>query len=162
MRSTRIPVSAATVSLTDAGVFHRGMLDARSTRTDRMESPVTNEKSILTGVKRGLARRCPNCGKGRLFRGYLKVRYPCEVCGTNNTIYPSDDFPPYLTILVAGHVLVALFMWSDRVYAPPLWLESAIWLPATVMVCLALLPFMKGATVELCWATNSIRRNSAT
>ena len=123
---------------------------------------MTNEKSTLTGVKRGLSRRCPNCGKGRLFSGYLKVRTPCEVCGTDNSIYPSDDFPPYLTILVAGHVLIALFMWSDRVFAPPLWLESAIWLPATVMVCLALLPFMKGATVGLCWATNLIRRNSAT
>jgi uncharacterized protein (DUF983 family) len=50
---------------------------------------------------------------------YIKIRRPCEACGTDNTVYPSDDFPPYLTILVVGHVVVPLFIWSDR-YEPPL------------------------------------------
>lgn len=117
------------------------------------------EKSIWTGLKRGIRRRCPNCGDGRLFDGYLKIRSPCEVCGTDNMMYPSDDFPPYLTIFVAGHVLVVLFVLTDRAYDPPLWLSGAIWLPATVILCVTLLPFMKGATVGLCWATNLIRQD---
>jgi uncharacterized protein (DUF983 family) len=123
---------------------------------------VADEKSILTGLKRGLSRRCPNCGEGRLFTRYLKIRRPCEACGADNTIYPSDDFPPYLTILITGHVLVPLFILTDRAYEPPLWLESVIWLPATVIMCLALLPSMKGATVGLCWATNMVRSESST
>jgi uncharacterized protein (DUF983 family) len=123
---------------------------------------VADEKSILTGLKRGLSRRCPNCGEGRLFTRYLKIRRPCEDCGADNTIYPSDDFPPYLTILITGHVLVPLFILTDRAYEPPLWLESVIWLPATVIMCLALLPSMKGATVGLCWATNMVRSESST
>lgn len=123
---------------------------------------MADEKSILTGLKRGLSRRCPNCGEGRLFTKYLKIRRPCEVCGADNTIYPSDDFPPYLTILITGHVLVPLFILTDRAYAPPLWLESVIWLPATVIMCLALLPSMKSATVGLCWATNMVRSESST
>jgi len=80
----------------------------------------------------------------------------------DNTIYPSDDFPPYLTIFVSGHVLIALFVWTDRTFAPPLWLEGAIWLPAAALMCVVLLPFMKGATVGLCWATNTIRQGTAT
>ncbi len=123
---------------------------------------MAGERSIWTGLKRGLARRCPNCGKGRLFRGYLKIRSPCEACGADNTIYPSDDLPPYLTIFVVGHALVPLFMWSDRAYAPPLWLQGAIWLPAAAVMCLALLPYMKGAAVGLCWAMNLVRPESAT
>lgn len=123
---------------------------------------MADEKSIWIGLKRGLACRCPNCGMGHLFGGYLKIRVPCEVCGTDNTIYPSDDFPPYLTIFVAGHVLVALVIWTDSVYEPPLWLQSAIWLPVTILLCLALLPFMKGAAVGLCWAMNIVRQDSAT
>ena len=123
---------------------------------------MADDRSIWTGLKRGFACRCPNCGIGRLFRAYLKIRSPCEVCGTDNTIYPSDDFPPYLTILVTGHVLVPLFMWTDRVFEPALWVQSVIWLPATLVMCLVLLPFMKGATVGLCWATNMVRANSAT
>lgn len=109
-----------------------------------------------------MARRCPACGQGRLFRRYLAIRSPCEVCGADNTIYPSDDFPPYLTILVAGHVLVPLLVWTERVYAPPLGVQGVIWLPVTTITCLVLLPLMKGATVGLCWATNIVRQQSAT
>ena len=122
---------------------------------------MASDKSIVTGVLRGLSRRCPNCGQGRLFEGFLKIRCPCEVCGHDNTVYPSDDFPPYLTIIVTGHIIVPLFMWTDHAYEPPLWLEAVIWLPLTAIMCLALLPFMKGATVGLCWATNLVRPESA-
>jgi uncharacterized protein (DUF983 family) len=123
---------------------------------------LAGDKSIWTGIKHGLGRHCPNCGTGRLFTGYMTIRTPCEVCGSDNTIYPSDDFPPYLTILVAGHVLVPLFMWSDRTYEPSVWLQAAIWLPATLIMCLVLLPFMKGGTIGLCWATNLVRAGSVT
>ena len=123
---------------------------------------VTGERSIRVGVSRGLARRCPNCGQGRLFRGYLKINVPCPVCGMDNTIYPSDDFPPYLTIFVVGHVLIPLFVWTDATYSPPLWVECVIWLPLTLILSLALLPSMKGAAIGLCWATNIVRKQSAT
>ncbi len=118
------------------------------------------DKSIWTGIRRGLSHRCPNCGEGHLFRGFLKIRTPCEVCGTDNTVYPSDDFPPYLTILVVGHVIIPAFMWVDFTYAPPFWLQGLIWLPLTTLLCLALLPSMKGATVGLCWATNMVREET--
>jgi uncharacterized protein (DUF983 family) len=122
---------------------------------------LSEERSIWIGVKRGLGLRCPNCGQGRLLQQYIKIRRPCEACGADNTIYPSDDFPPYLTILVVGHVVVPLFIWSDR-YEPPLWLQAAIWLPLTLIMCLVLLPVMKGAAVGLCWATNLVRPGSVT
>jgi uncharacterized protein (DUF983 family) len=117
-----------------------------------------NGKSALVGIQRGLCCRCPNCGEGRLFRRYLKVKPRCDVCGTDNTIYPSDDFPPYLTILVVGHVMVPSFVWVDLTYEPAMWIEAAIWLPATLMLSLLLLPLMKGATIGLCWAKDLIRQ----
>jgi uncharacterized protein (DUF983 family) len=120
-----------------------------------------NEKSSWVGIRRGLSGRCPQCGEGHLFGRYLKVVPHCEVCGNDNTIYPSDDFPPYLTILLVGHVLIPAFMWVDFTYAPALWVEAAIWLPATVILCLLLLPVMKGATIGLCWAQNIIREEVA-
>ncbi len=115
------------------------------------------EKSTLLGIRRGLSCRCPNCGEGRLFRSYLKVEPHCRVCGNDNAIYPSDDFPPYLTILVVGHILIPAFMWVDFTYEPAFWIQAVIWLPATVILSLLLLPFMKGATIGLCWAKDIIR-----
>jgi len=122
---------------------------------------MAEEKSIWTGVRRGLAFRCPNCGIGHLFVGYLEIRSPCEVCHTDNNIYPSDDFPPYLTILVSGHIIVPLFILTDSRYELPFWIEGAIWLPIALILCLVLLPVMKGATVGLCWATDLIRQDAA-
>lgn len=119
------------------------------------------EKSVWTGIRRGLACRCPVCGKGKLFRSYLKLKPHCEVCGADNTIYPSDDFPPYLTILLLGHLLLPIMWWIDRVYAPPMGLELAFWVPVTAALCLALLPRMKGATVGLCWANDLVREQPA-
>lgn len=120
---------------------------------------MSQDRPVLTGLKRGLCRRCPNCGEGRLFRGYLKLRSPCERCGTDNARYPSDDFPPYLTIFVVAHLLVPILIWSDRAYAPPLWLQAVIWLPLIGLACVALLPFMKGATVGLCWSFGLVRQD---
>ena len=114
-------------------------------------------RPLWLGVRRGLARRCPACGEGRLFTGFLRVSARCEHCATDNTIYPSDDFPPYLTILLAGHLLVPLMFVVERSYEPALWLQAAIWLPITVALCLALLPVMKGGTVGLCWASGLVR-----
>lgn len=121
-------------------------------------APAEAGRSIWLGIRRGLARRCPNCGEGRLFSGFLKVSARCEVCGADNTIYPSDDFPPYLTILAAGHIVVPLMFALERGLAPALWIQAAIWLPVTVALCLVLLPVMKGGTVGLCWASGLVRQ----
>lgn len=84
-----------------------------------------------------------------------------EACGEDNTIYPSDDLPPYLTVLVVGHVFVPMFMWVDRAYEPSFALQAAIWLPLVTLACLALLPCAKGATVGVCWANNLVRQEPA-
>jgi uncharacterized protein (DUF983 family) len=108
---------------------------------------------ILLGIGRGLRGRCPACGQGRLFNGFLRLPPRCPVCGNENAAYPADDFPRYLTILLAGHIILPLFIWSDRALAPAIWVQCAVWLPLSAALCLALLPPMKGAVVGMCWAT---------
>lgn len=118
-----------------------------------------SSNAIWTGIRRGLSRRCPTCGQGDLFLGFLKVRAHCAVCAANNSAYPSDDMPPYLTIAIVGHVVIPLFMWVDHSFTPPLWVEFAIWLPLTVLLTITLLPFVKGGVIGLCWATGIVRPN---
>jgi uncharacterized protein (DUF983 family) len=40
-----------------------------------------NDPSAGRAFARGLTRRCPRCGSGRLFRRWLKVRDRCPRCG---------------------------------------------------------------------------------
>ena len=116
--------------------------------------------SIKTGIVRGLRLRCPHCGEGHLFRGFLKVREHCEVCGADNSVYPADDAPPYLTLLLIGHLIVPFVFVVERAWAPALWLTFAIWVPLIVAITLATLPFMKGAVIGIAWA-NGVTRASA-
>jgi len=109
----------------------------------------------MIGLRRGLSRRCPSCGRGRLFQGFLTIASPCDVCGADNAGYPVDDFPPYLTILVVGHVVAPLLLWTELRYQPPTWLQLAIWLPLTTLLSLLVLPRMRGAVAGLCWAVGN-------
>lgn len=116
-----------------------------------------NEKSKRVGILRGLKCRCPNCGETPLFKGFLTVRTPCDVCGIDNTKFLSDDLPPYLTIAVVGHIVIPAFIWTDYALVPALWLEAAIWLPATTLLSLVLLPRFKGASIGFAWSVDLIR-----
>lgn len=121
-----------------------------------------SEKSIWTGMRRGAMCRCPNCGEGRLYAGFLKPTAHCESCGQDNTIYPSDDLPPYLTVFVVGHLVVGLYLWLSFAFALPDWVQLSIWLPATALLGLALLPVMKGVSIGICWATDTVRERMPT
>ena len=107
----------------------------------------------LGAVKRGLKRCCPRCGAGGMFTGYLKVGNRCRSCGLDFEAIRSDDVAPYFTILIVGHIVVPLLLAIEQWYAPPAWLEMAIGLPATLLLTLALLPFIKGAVMGAIWAT---------
>lgn len=121
---------------------------------------MNGKSKIAVGVRRGLALRCPHCGEGHLFRRFLKVSDRCEACGADNTVYPSDDAPPYLTLLLVGHVFIPLMFWMDRAWAPAMWVLFAIWLPLIATVTIATLPYMKGAVVGFAWA-NGVTRQTA-
>lgn len=98
-------------------------------------------------LRRGALGRCPVCGEGKLFSGYLKVVPNCASCGVALGHLRADDAPPYFTILLTGHILVPGVLWVEKAYEPPMWLHMAVWLPLFTIICLALLPPIKGAVV---------------
>ncbi|MBO0764579.1 MAG: DUF983 domain-containing protein [Hyphomicrobiaceae bacterium] len=103
-------------------------------------------------VLNGFRLRCPACRRGALFGRYLKVNEACPACGEALHHHRADDAPPYFTILIVGHLIVGAILSVERAFLPPLWLHAVVWLPLTVILCLALLPRIKGAIVGLQWA----------
>ena len=104
---------------------------------------------------RGALGRCPKCGKGRLFYRYLKVVDRCAVCGEPYGHYRADDAPPWLTILLAGHIVVPLILIVEENYAPPPWVEFVVYLPVVVLLVLSLLPRCKGVILAILWTTKA-------
>ena len=119
--------------------------------------PAANDRTAPrnTGVamQRGFLERCPNCGKGRLFRAYLKVVDACPVCSEELYHQRADDAPPYITMLIVGHIVVAGVLAAEEAWPQsPMWLGAIIWIWLTFVLSLLLLPRVKGALVGYQWA----------
>ena len=97
----------------------------------------------------GIAARCPRCGRGRLFQGFLSVAPRCESCGLDLSAQDSGDGPVALIILVVGFVVVIGVLLVEVRYSWPVWLHLLVWLPASLMLCLALMRPLKATLIAL-------------
>jgi len=100
-------------------------------------------------IRTGLACRCPRCGKGKLFQGFLELRPRCDVCGLDYAFADAGDGPAVFVILIAGFIVVGSALVVEFVYAPPLWLHAVLWLPLILATTLLPLRPMKGLMVAL-------------
>ena len=98
-------------------------------------------------LRRGLLGQCPSCGKQNLFKGYLRVVRECAGCGAPLGSARADDAPPYFTIVIVGHIVVPLLLVVEKNATLSLLAMSLIFLPLTLVLTLALLRPVKGATV---------------
>ena len=109
-------------------------------------------RPVKRSILRGICGHCPQCGTGSVFAGYLAVAPACAVCGEELHHHRADDLPPYITILLVGHLVVSGLLVTERLYRPEIWVQMAIWLPMTVLLALALIRPIKGGVVGLQWA----------
>jgi len=109
-------------------------------------------RDAWSAMLRGWHGRCPHCGKGHMFRAFLKVADHCPACGEAFHHHRADDAPAYFVILIVGHIIVPVALAVETAYAPSYWLHAALWLPLTVGMSLSLLQPIKGALVSLQWA----------
>ena len=114
-------------------------------------SPVA-DRDLAPALLRGSRRRCPNCGGGPLFRGYLTVRDRCSSCGEELHHHRADDLPAWATILIVGHILGFLLLTVETALKPPLWVHWAVWPTLGIVRTLWLLPRIKGMVVAMQWA----------
>jgi uncharacterized protein (DUF983 family) len=87
-----------------------------------------------------------------MFGRFLKVRDECAVCGLEIHHHRADDAPPYITMMIMGHILAPLVLMLERAAQPPVWLHLSLWLPLTLIMTLVFLPRVKGALIGVQWA----------
>ena len=106
-----------------------------------------NDQSLP--IARGVRCRCPRCGEGTLFHGFLSLRPACERCGLDYTFADSGDGPAVFVILIGGAIVVAAALITEVVYQPPYWLHAVLWLPLILLVTLVPLRPLKGLLIAL-------------
>jgi uncharacterized protein (DUF983 family) len=103
----------------------------------------------VSPITAGLACKCPRCGRGRLFDGYLTVGEGCNVCGLDLRKADSGDGPAVFIIFILGFLVVPLALLLEAKAAPPYWVHLAVW-PAVILGgALGLLRPLKGLLIAL-------------
>lgn len=109
----------------------------------------------LSPYSTGMAGRCPRCGEGKMFDGFITVAEKCNNCGLDLKFVDAGDGPAIFVMLIAGFIIVGAALWLDVAYEPPMWVFAVIFLPLTLIVCLGMLRPLKGVLVALQYANKA-------
>src|ERR1700682_5146755 len=60
--------------------------------------------TVAESAMRGLACKCPRCGRGKLYAGFLNLRPNCEACGLDYTFIDTGDGPAIFIKIGRAHV----------------------------------------------------------
>ena len=105
--------------------------------------PATAIYNSPTTLHAGLTCRCPRCGEGHLFSGFLTVAPHCEACGLDFGFADPADGPAFFVMSGVGILVVAVWAAAVVMFHPPLWAQFATVFPALIGGCLACLRPMK-------------------
>ena len=105
--------------------------------------------STPSPIRAGLACRCPRCGRGKLFGGFLTLQPNCEVCGLDYTFADSGDGPAVFVIFISGFIVVGCALVTEILFEPPFWLHALLWGPLILLTTLLPLRSMKGLMIAL-------------
>ena len=104
---------------------------------------------LSTTILRGLVCKCPRCGEGKLFEGFISLRPSCSSCGLDYAFIDAGDGPAVFIILIAGFIVVFCALIVEVAYQPPFWLHAVLWVPLVLLTTLAPLRSMKSLLIAL-------------
>jgi uncharacterized protein (DUF983 family) len=93
--------------------------------------------------------RCPLCGQGALFNGYLHIAPRCVKCGLDYATFDAGDGPAVFVILIVGAIVAGSALVVEVKYSPPYWVHAVLWIPLILILSFAMLRFMKSLLLVL-------------
>lgn len=109
------------------------------------------QNSLFISLLRGIFCRCPNCGRGKLFKSFLKTHHECVNCKEELFHHQADDMPAYFVITIVGHIVVPMILWCVINYDLEEWQHLAIWTPLSILLAFLLFQPVKGCIINLQW-----------
>jgi len=103
----------------------------------------------------GLLGRCPRCGEGRLFQGFLALCPRCERCGLEFSFADSADAPAFFVMFISGFIVAGSALAVEILYSPPYWVHALLWAPLILITALLPLRPIKGLMIALQYHHNA-------
>lgn len=98
----------------------------------------------LSPMETGIRGRCPRCGQGHLFKGFLTMRPSCEACGLDYSFADPADGPAFFVICFACVPSVFLGVWLEVQFQAAWWVHLLVTLPFMFLTCIPPLRPLKG------------------
>lgn len=119
--------------------------------TEPMTTPNQTDMPVagISPFAAGLGCKCPRCGKGKLYEGFLSLRPRCEACDLDYAFIDAGDGPAIFIIMIAGFIVVTAALIVEIKYQPPFWLHAALWGPLILATTLLPLRAMKSLLIAL-------------
>jgi uncharacterized protein (DUF983 family) len=81
-----------------------------------------------SAAQHALSGKCPRCGEGVLFDGWVRFAPKCRVCGLDFDSFNVGDGPAAFLILIVGAIVTVGAIWLELAVEPPYWVH-VIWVP---------------------------------
>lgn len=122
-----------------------GRIDALANGMSHAEAQHAPQEPTSTG----LMGRCPRCGEGKLFSGFLSLAPSCSACGLDFKFADSADGPAFFIVTAVGFIVAGAALIVEIAHSPPIWVHVVLWGPLVLILCLGLLRPLKGMLVAL-------------
>lgn len=109
----------------------------------------------LSPLSTGLRGRCPRCGRGALFDGFLALRPRCDVCGLDYGFADPADGPAFFVMMFTIVPAIIFPLWLEAAYNPPVWVHLVTSLPLLLAFTILPLRPLKGVLVATQYVTGA-------
>jgi uncharacterized protein (DUF983 family) len=132
---------------------------------DDINSPLPQDAAgqwpRLPATQTGPYGKCPRCGQGHIFRGFLTVRDHCELCGLNYDFADPADGPAVFVQLFACVPGVIFIVMLEILASPPLWVHLIVGVPILLLTTVLPLRPIKGWLVAAQYVQNAQEAGTA-
>jgi uncharacterized protein (DUF983 family) len=109
------------------------------------DHPLPADGDKLSWILRtGWKGRCPRCGKGAMFRSWLKIADRCDTCGLDYRFAAPDDGPAFFSLCICALPVTAFLVWMQVRFDPPFWIHLVTTAPVMALGTLLPLRPLKG------------------
>lgn len=110
--------------------------------------PDSQETKMQWILRTGWKGLCPRCGKGKMFKAWLKIADRCDACGLDYRFAAPDDGPAFFSLLIAAFPLGFFVVWIQAAFEPAWWVHLLTSVPLMLAGCLLPLRPIKGWLVS--------------
>lgn len=108
------------------------------------ETAQPDRKTFAWIVEAGWKGLCPRCGKGRMFKSWLKLADRCDNCGLDYRFAAPDDGPAFFALCIVAFPLIFFVVWLQVAFEPPFWVHLVTSFPLLVLGTVLPLRPLKG------------------